>query len=132
MPIAEIKIGTKAAGKIFDPVIPGMMVDRLVTDINDELADYGLFLLQMRLDRVLQNPTGYYQSRLRIDRMGTDRTITDSNIVYGPWLEGTSFRNQATRFKGYHSFRTVGRQLDQKKVELARPIVDRFIMEMNS
>ena len=132
MPIAEIKIGTKAAGKIFDPAITGMLLDRMTEDINEELADQGLFLLQMRLDRVLQNHTGYYQSRLKINRQGADRVITDSNIVYGPWLEGTSFRNQATRFKGYHSFRTVGRQLDQKKVELARPIVDRFIMEMNS
>jgi hypothetical protein len=132
MPIAEITIGTKAHGKIFDRVQTNMMIDRLVEDINEEIADYGYFLLQTRLDVVLRNPTGYYQSRIKVERMGKDRILTDSNIIYGPWLEGTSFRNQATRFKGYHSFRTVSRQLDQKKVELANPIVDRFIMEMNT
>jgi len=32
--------------------------------------------------------------------------ITDGGKkVYGPWLEGTSSRNQTTRFKGYQSFR---------------------------
>ena len=31
--------------------------------------------------------------------------ISDSNVVYGPWLEGVSSRNQATRFKGYAIFR---------------------------
>ena len=31
--------------------------------------------------------------------------ITDSNVVYGPWLEGIGSRNQTTRFKGYSIFR---------------------------
>jgi len=31
--------------------------------------------------------------------------VVDSNVVYGPWLEGVSSRNQATRFKGYAIFR---------------------------
>jgi len=33
--------------------------------------------------------------------------ITDNGVVYGPWLEGESSRNAATRFKGYHAFRKV-------------------------
>ena len=39
--------------------------------------------------------------------------IHDSGVVYGPWLEGTSSRNQTTRFKGYSSFRKVKQWLEK-------------------
>jgi len=39
--------------------------------------------------------------------------IHDSGVVYGPWLEGTSSRNQTTRFKGYASFRRVKQWLEK-------------------
>ena len=41
--------------------------------------------------------------------------IHDSNVVYGPWLEGVSSRNQTTRFKGYAMFRNATQQLERKK-----------------
>lgn len=132
MPIAAVTIGTRARGKIFDESTVNIMTDRVVDSILDELADYGYFLLQMRLGQVLQNPTGLYQSRIKIDRAGEDRVLTDSNMIYGPWLEGTGSRNQITRFKGYHTFRTVSRQLDQKKVEIAKKHIARYIGEMNA
>jgi len=31
--------------------------------------------------------------------------IHDSHVIYGPWLEGVSSRNQASRFKGYALWR---------------------------
>src|SRR5688572_30770062 len=31
--------------------------------------------------------------------------VHDRDIVYGPWLEGTSERNRTTRFRGYAAFR---------------------------
>jgi len=37
--------------------------------------------------------------------------INDSGVVYGPWLEGVSSRNQATRFKGYAMFRKAKEKL---------------------
>ena len=37
--------------------------------------------------------------------------VHDSRVVYGPWLEGVSTRNQATRFKGYFMFRNAKQQL---------------------
>jgi hypothetical protein len=39
--------------------------------------------------------------------------IHDSGVVYGPWLEGTSRRNNTTRFKGYRSFRNTKSWLDR-------------------
>ncbi len=47
-------------------------------------------------------------------------TIHDSNAVQGPWLEGTSSRNQSTRFKGYAMFRRAGQQLQREARDMTR------------
>lgn len=80
-----------------------------------EVADYAKFEVLSQLDKVLQNPTGYYESQI------TDTPVTaymhrihDNGVVYGPWLEGISSRNETTRFKGYHTFRIVRSRLAQK------------------
>jgi hypothetical protein len=44
-------------------------------------------------DQVLQHPTGYYQSKITVERAGTGYRVTDQGVVYGPWLEGTGSRN---------------------------------------
>ena len=41
--------------------------------------------------------------------------IHDSHVIYGPWLEGVSSRNETTRFKGYAMFRNAKQQLERKK-----------------
>ena len=52
--------------------------------------------------------TGYYRNnvsgQLRPDHSAL---ITDGGVCYGSWLEGTSSRNQSTRFRGYQSFKHV-------------------------
>jgi hypothetical protein len=132
MPSFQVGIGMKASGKIFLPVPRHAAIGKLLRDIKEEVADYGVFLVLMRLGQVLREPTGYYESRIRKERMQDDFFITDSGVVYGPWLEGTGSRNLISRFKGYRTFQITKRELDQKKVEIARPVVDRFIREMNS
>jgi len=132
MPNFEISIGAKATGKIFLPLPRGATIARLLMQIKEEVADYGVFLVLMRLGNVLREPTGYYESRIKKERQ-TDRWfITDSGVIYGPWLEGTGSRNQISRFKGYRTFQITRRELDQKKVQVAQPIVERFIRELNS
>ena len=58
--------------------------------------------------------TGHYRRNVhgavRNSRLGV---ITDSNVVYGPWLEmGRS--NRPTRFKGYAAFRRTGDWLNKR------------------
>ena len=132
MPSFDIAIGMKAAGKIFMPVPRHAAIGKLINDIKEEVADYGVFLVLMRLGQVLREPTGYYESRIRKERQTDNWMVTDSGVVYGPWLEGTGSRNQISRFKGYRTFQMTKRELDQKKVSIAQPIVDRFIRDMNS
>lgn len=56
---------------------------------------------------------GHYRRSLHTERKGMSAVIDDGRVVYGPWLEGISSRNQRTRFKGYASFRRVGQYLQR-------------------
>jgi hypothetical protein len=82
------------------------------------LAREGRDLVLVELASVLQNPTGYYESKVRAD----DDRVTDDNVVYGPWLEGTGSRNDTTRFKGYATFRRVGQRLQADAVRRVEPL----------
>lgn len=52
-----------------------------------------------------QASTGNYRRNLSEKVKNLVGIITDGGVIYGPWLEGTSSRNQTTRFKGYAIFR---------------------------
>lgn len=57
--------------------------------------------------------------------------ITDSGVVYGPWLEGVSGRNATTRFKGYASFRRVGQSLQKDAPDVLERHVSKLVGELN-
>ncbi len=45
--------------------------------------------------------------------------VHDSDIVYGPWLEGVGSRNfPVTSFKGYSMFRKVAQQIERKAPQM--------------
>lgn len=94
-----------------------------------ELAQAGVDAVHSRLRSVLRKPTGRYESRVVADlSTPTNPRITDGGIVYGPWLEGTSGRNDRSRFKGYRTFRIVAQDLEGKAAAIAGPvIVDRAV-----
>ncbi len=94
-----------------------------------ELAQAGVDAVHSRLRSVLRRPTGRYESRVVADvSTPTNPRITDGGIVYWPWLEGTSGRNDRSRFKGYRTFRIVAQELEGKAAAIAGPvIVDRAV-----
>jgi hypothetical protein len=100
------------------PTVEGLAEPMLTAALNAalaEVADYTKYEINMELDRVLQNPTGYYESQIRSERISaTAYSVNDGNVIYGPWLEGISNRNQTTRFKGYATFRRVKNRMAQK------------------
>jgi hypothetical protein len=50
--------------------------------------------------------TGRYRKWIHVwARTPTMWKVDDNKCINGPWLEGTSSRNQSTRFKGYGTFR---------------------------
>lgn len=57
--------------------------------------------------------------------------IHDSRVVYGPWLEGVSSRNQRTRFKGYAMFRNATQQLKRLAPQILKKHIDRAVKDLD-
>lgn len=88
-------------------------------DAEKAVADEGVTMVRQYLHGVLRHPTGYYASHIQTDRLAGDQVINDGNVVYGPWLEGTSRRNHTTRFRGYRTFRLTTQRLKARAVGIA-------------
>lgn len=96
-------------------------------DVRKGVADYTEGQIQARLGQVLQHPTGHYQSTIHVLHQNLQEMVTDGGIIYGPWLEGVSKRNAATRFKGYFTFRRVTQAVQTKVNEIAQKALSRRI-----
>ena len=71
--------------------------------------------------------SGHYRSNIHGETPSSlHGRIHDSNVVYGPWLEGVGSRNDTTRFKGYAIFRNVKQGLIKK----GRDFLARRVREM--
>jgi hypothetical protein len=103
----------------------------MVDEIRQRVAGQALAEVQLNLDRSIQHPTPYYETQIMIQRQGDDMVVHDRGIVYGPWLEGLSHRNQTTRFKGYRAFRRATEEMRRTRApQLAQWTVDRYIAEL--
>lgn len=79
----------------------------------------GVFL-SVQEARKGQASTGNYRRNIHHEVKSLLGRIDDSKVIYGPWLEGTSSRNQTTRFKGYSSFRRTAQWLGERADEVVR------------
>lgn len=114
-------------GPLFDGQI-NRDIDRAMVEALDAVASQGQADVHLILDRSIKHPTPYYETQITVDRATPDRRVVhDRGVVYGPWLEGVSSRNQSTSFKGYHAFRRAAHDLQAKVPALADPIFRRAI-----
>lgn len=90
-----------------------------------QIADQAKDFIRRDLIVVPRHPTGYYRRHIRVIRAGGRHEVVDSNVVYGPWLEGVSQRNRTTRFKGYAFFR----RASQRFSRVAGAIADRILQQ---
>ena len=105
-------------------------VNAFLDDAKTTVAEEGLNMVQARLGAVLKHPTGAYQSGIHTDRQRNDRVVRDYGGVKGPWLEGTSRRNQTTRFKGYRTFRQTAQQLRERAHGIAQRRLAPYLARM--
>ncbi len=131
MPKFRLNVTVRQKGQIFNSASTRAAGRVMTTAINEALAQEGVRRVKSRLGQVLQNPTGYYESRIQVDRRSQYRGISDGGVVYGGWLEGVDSRNKTTRFKGYRTFRIVMQELNKDKERLAQPMVDDYVRRMN-
>jgi hypothetical protein len=103
-----------ASGPLFSGV-SSALVERYTQEGGEEVAQWADAEVHRVLNQVLRAPTGYYESQVRVERASADSfSITDGGVVYGPWLEGISSRNDSTRFKGYATFRRVAERVEKR------------------
>jgi hypothetical protein len=123
----RLDVSTRASGPMFD----GRAVRVLNTYVNHlerRLADDGLNILRGEMHRVFRNPTGYYESRCKVV---DGHTITDSRVVYGPWLAGIGSRNfPVTKFKGYDHWIVTRAKLNSRKRGIGERLLRRYTGRM--
>lgn len=125
-----IDIDTETHGPIFTPGLPEALMHAATRDIEETIAEKAKDKIHTRLGHVLKHPTGYYQSRIHVERQGSGEAVNDGGVVYGPWLEGVGSRNRTTRFKGYHTFRIVGQQIEAEATPLADHIMAQHLRRL--
>jgi hypothetical protein len=74
--------------------------------------------------------TGNYRRNVQGESEGLKGRIDDGGVIYGPWLEGTSSRNQSTRFKGYGAFRLTGQWLEKKSDDVLEKHARKAVQRM--
>ncbi len=121
-----IRVDVITTGPFFDGGM-SRAVDLGVVEASEKVAQLGVNMVKSRLDKVLVNPTGAYQSQIQTDRSTSGPVVTDGGSVYGPWLEGVSSRNTSSRFKGYATFRKATAELAATAGGVADPIIDRRV-----
>ena len=125
-PMAPAKVRELAAG----------IINRLVEMGNERLAEVlrprpaGVFLSVGEAGRGKAS-IGHYRRNLQSRVEGLTGIISDGGVIYGSWLEGTSSRNQTTRFKGYASFRKTRDWLDKQTPKVMEEHINRFVRDMN-
>lgn len=121
---------TSVEGPLYDGQAAAA-VDDFLEETTRVVAEMAETEIQTTLGSVLKHPTGHYRSRVVADRATDDAwRVHDSGVVYGPWLEGTSDRNRASRFKGYATFRRVFQWLDGKAGDVADDRLPRHLERM--
>lgn len=126
MPGFDVRVNSSASG----PWVSGRARRALhdyADDVEYQVARKGEQMVQQRLRQVLRHPTGYYQSKISVDRAGSGYKVHDGRVIYGPWLEGTGSRNSpVTIFPGYFTFRRTKPLLDRQAPQIARELLARY------
>jgi hypothetical protein len=117
-------------GPVSDGSLAGML-SRMVDEMINTVAAQAYADVMQNLNSSIQFPTPYYETQITVQDLKGDTVVHDRGIIYGPWLEGVSRRNGATRFKGYHSFRKAADELRRKVPDLCQHVADQWMPRLN-
>lgn len=115
-----------ATGPLFDGTIEHQIdegIDSFEREYAQEVAD----AIRARLKQVIRHSTGRYISKIDATSALGGWQVWDQRVVYGPWLEGASRMNRATRFKGYKTFRMITQRMDARAPAFAEMSLDRAL-----
>ncbi len=133
--VLEGPLFSASAIRQFDGAMRGA-VKELVQKGEERLAEQlrprpsGVYLTVAEAGR--NASTGNYRRNISTTVNDLNGLITDGGVVYGPWLEGISSRNAASRFKGYATFRRTGDWLREKSRSVFQNNVRTWVKRMNA
>ena len=108
-------------------------VDEWLKKTRLELADRSVELLRAFPMNKTGRARGGFQANLHRVTRGEAEVVpgpTIRGVVWTPWLEGTSKRNDSTRFKGYHLFRKIRLRVAREARKTAQDELHRYIGRM--
>jgi len=119
------------AGPLMEGRGPAVL-QRFFDDATKLVAEAGRDELRKRATSKPRHPSGATAGAIVIRDFAKGRTIiTDyPQVLYGPWLEGTSSRNTSTRFKGYRMFKLTRGRLRKRVGPLVQDRLDRAVAEL--
>lgn len=98
------------------------------------LADKGVELLRAFPMNKTGRARGGFEGALKTVRISPTETRIpgpmEKGVVWAPWLEGVSKRNESTKFGGYHLFRKTRLQLQKMAPQIAQEELDKVIGRM--
>lgn len=118
-------------GPFFNTPWADTTMDAIVLGIEKHVAQVTYDRTMRNLKNSIRKPTPYYWTRVRVQQRIERHVVTDRGVVYGPWLEGVSKRNQETRFKGYFSFRRAAQSMQYRSIDIARADLDIQLKVLN-
>ncbi len=118
------------SGPLFEAMHLRPEVREILREAEVEIGDRLLERVHYHLDANIKHPTPYYETQIVRQNIRGNETVHDRGIVYGPWLEGTSARNQTTRFRGYASFRKAQQEVDAITPAIVNEVIARNITRL--
>lgn len=117
-------------GPFFEPGAPAK-VDASIKRARHRMATRAKAHVDANLRGSIRHPTPFYQLHIDTKMVGDVEIVHDSDIVYGPWLEGVSERNRSTRFKGYFAFRRAHNSTERDAQEIAHALGIEIVEVLN-
>lgn len=107
------------------------IIEQFTKDLEKETSDELVKLIKAELNRVLRKQTPYYRTKIQRERTGGHYKVTDSGVVYGPWLEGTGSRNYpVTKFRGYQTFERMQKVVEAELPRITKRVEKRWIRKL--
>jgi hypothetical protein len=98
------------------------------------VADKGAELLrEFPMDKTGRASGGFQRELQPVRKSPTQVNIAGrrvEGVTWGPWLEGTSKRNEGNGFKGYHLFRATRRELNKLAPDIAQDELKKVLPRM--
>lgn len=110
----KVQVKVSATGPLADGTAHDA-VHEWIDATKRKAGDYAIGQLRaVHMDKTGRG-TGHYQAGLRSALVSFNDVLINDPVIYGPWLEGTSQRNESTRFKGYSLWRKA-KQATQREI----------------